>query len=262
MRRYLRIYIRFIKNTIIREMEFRLNFFIWGMAMLVELGINLLFFNNLYGNIDNIAGWDKYELFFYIGFVQLLLAGFMVFIFPNLVALPWLINSGELDYLLLKPINSQFLISLRNVNFGYLINIVAGIVLMLYGGMRVKFDIGPLAVINSLFYSFIGTLILYSIFFNFSILSIWIKRAEFASTLFFSLWSFMRNPSTIYGNFIRCVFTYVFPILLVCTVPVEILLKKINYKMLLSTLIISILWFGGSIVLWRSAVKHYSSASA
>ena len=48
MRRYMRIYGIFIKNTLIREMEFRLNFFIWGFAMLVEFGIHFLFFHNLH----------------------------------------------------------------------------------------------------------------------------------------------------------------------------------------------------------------------
>lgn len=262
MKRYVRIYKGFIRNTLIRDMEFRLNFFIWGMAMTVELGINLLFFNNIYGNIDDIAGYGKYEWFFYLGLVQLILAAFMVFLFPNLAGLPWLINGGELDYLLLKPVNSQFFISLRGANFGYVINAVVGTVLMIYGGVNAGIDINIRSVAGAVFYSLVGTLILYSILFNISILSVWLKKADFASTLFFNLWSFMRYPSAVYGNMMRVVFTYILPILLVCTAPVEILLKKVSATTLVATLLICFVWFGGSILLWRVAVKHYSSASS
>ena len=165
----MRIYGIFIKNTLIREMEFRLNFFIWGFAMLVEFGIHFLFFHNLYGSVEEIAGWNRYEWLFYLGFVQLMLAVFMVFLFPNLVALPWRINSGELDYFLLKPVNTQFLVSLGNMNFGYLVNIAAGMILMGYGsaGLQLQIDIQEAA--GALFFALTGTLILYSIFFNVSI---------------------------------------------------------------------------------------------
>lgn len=262
MRRYVRIYMEFIRNTLIRDMEFRLNFFVWGIAMIVEMGIHLLFFHNIYGNIDDIAGYGKYEWFFYLGLVQVILAVFMVFVFPNLAGLPWLINGGELDYLLLKPVSSQFYISLRNANFGYMINIPEGIILMVYGGNHGEIHISLQSAAGAAIYSIVGILILYSILFNLSILSVWMKKADFASTLFFNLWSFMRYPSDVYGNIMRIVFTYLLPVLLVCAVPMEILLKKVSITTLLITMLIGFIWFTGTILLWRIAVKHYSSASS
>ncbi|MDE6601978.1 MAG: ABC-2 family transporter protein [Lachnospiraceae bacterium] len=262
MRRYVKIYMGFIRNTLIRDMEFRLNFFVWGIAMTVEMGIHLLFFHNIYGNIDDIAGYDKYEWFFYLGLVQLMLAVFMVFVFPNLVSLPWLINGGELDYLLLKPVNSQFYISLRNANFGYMVNVPAGIILMIYGSIHMKIDISVWSAASVLLYSSVGILILYAILFNLSILSVWLKKADFASTLFFNLWSFMRYPSDVYGKVMRIVFTYLLPVLLICTVPMEIILKKVEGITLLIMLFSCFIWFMGSILLWKIAVKHYSSASS
>lgn len=239
-----------------------MNFFVWGIAMTVEMGIHLLFFHNIYGNIDNIAGYSKYEWFFYLGLVQMILAIFMVFVFPNLAGLPWLINGGELDYLLIKPVCSQFYISLRNANFGYMINVPAGIILMIYGGNHAKIDISLQSVTGAALYSIVGILILYSILFDLSILSVWLKKADFASTLFFNLWSFLRCPSDVYGNAMRIVFTYVLPVLLVCTVPMEILRKKAGVVTLCITMFIGFMWFMGTILLWKIAVKYYFSASS
>lgn len=258
----MRIYGIFIKNTLIREMEFRLNFFIWGVAMLVEFGIHFLFFHNLYGSVEEIAGWNRYEWLFYLGFVQLMLAVFMVFLFPNLVALPWRINSGELDYFLLKPVNTQFLVSLGNMNFGYLVNIAAGMILMGYGsaGLQLQIDIQEAA--GALFFALTGTLILYSIFFNVSILAIWLKKADFASALFFNLWSFMRQPSSVYGDIAGIFLTYFFPVLLICTPSAEILLGRARPATLSLAFLIGLVWFGGSILLWKRAVRRYSSAGS
>ena len=72
----------------------------------------------------------------------------------------------------------------------------------------------------------------------------------------------MRYPSDVYGNIMRIVFTYLLPVLLVCAVPMEILLKKVSITTLLITMFIGFIWFTGTILLWRTAVKHYSSASS
>lgn len=258
----MRIYGIFIKNTLIRDMEFRMNFFMWGFAMLVEFGIHFLFFHNLYGNVEEIAGWNRYEWLFYLGFVQMILAVFMVFLFPNLVALPWKINSGELDYLLLKPVNTQFLVSLGNMNFGYLVNIVAGGILVSYGSSRLHLRIDIQVAAGTLFFAFTGTLILYSIFFNFSIMAIWLKKADFASSLFFNLWSFMRQPSSVYGDIPGLFLTYFLPVLLICTPSAEILLGRAGLTSLSFAFLISLAWFCGSVLLWKKAVKRYSSSGS
>lgn len=262
MKRYFRIYKCFIRNVFVRETEFRLNFFIWGIAMMVELCIHVVFFDNLYGSIDDIAGWSKYEWFFYMGFVQIILTLFMIFLFPNLVGLPGIINGGGLDYFLLKPINTQFFISLKNANFGYAVNMVTAVILLAYGGAHIDISINGLMVIGAAVYAIVGIMILYSLFFILSMTAIWTKRADFASNLFFQLWSLMRNPSSVYGRIARFIFSYIFPVILVCSTPVEVLLKKANFQTLFATAVVGAFWFWASAAVWKIAVRHYTSASS
>lgn len=262
LKRYLRVYRTCLRIGLIREMEFRLNFFVWGLAMLVEYLIIWLFFYTIYENVNAIAGWSKYEWYFYLGYVQVLLTLFMTFLFPNLVALPWKINSGDLDFYLLKPINIQFLVSLNSMNFGYVVNFIPGFILMSYGFRNKMITMSITQIVGIIIFSIIGILILYSIFLLTVTISIWTKRANFASDLFFQLWSFLRNPAFVYSKIFRIFFSYVLPILLVGTVPVRIFLGRSDNFMMVSAVVLGGSWFIGSSFFWRKAIQSYTSASS
>lgn len=260
--RYIKVYRTCLKNSLVREMEFRLNFYIWGLAMLMEYSVVLLFFNGIYAAVDSIGGWTKYEYYFYLGFMQILLTAFMIFIFPNVCSLPYKINSGEMDFILLKPISSQFMVSLKNINYGYIVNIFAGFALIAYGLADAAVNISLVTIIAALVYSVIGTAILYSIFFVLSTVAIWTKRAGFASDIFFNLWEFMRLPGSVYGYLSRVIFTYIFPILLICSVPVDVFLNRSDAETMITAAIIAVIWFAASILFWNRSIKSYTSASS
>lgn len=260
--RYLRVYRTCLKNALIREMEFRLNFFIWGLAMLVEYVIIITFFNYIYGSVQEIGGYTKDQFYFYLGFVQLSLTVFMIFVFPNTVSIPWRINSGEMDFLLLKPISSQFMLSLKNVNFGYIVNVVAGIVLAVYGITGADMHFSAMQIIGCLFYFILGTVLLYSVMFTITILAIWTGRSDFASELFFNMWSILRNPASIYGNVVRVIISYILPVLLIVSTPVDVLFGKANLLQAGITLLISVGWFALSVLVWKRCIRNYTSASS
>lgn len=262
MLRYLRVYRTCLKNALIREMEFRLNFFIWGLAMLAEYLIIITFFSFIYGSIQEIGGYTRDQFYFYLGFVQLSLTVFMIFVFPNTVSIPWRINSGEIDFLLLKPISSQFLLSLKNVNYGYIVNVVAGIVLAIYGITGAGMHFSAMQVMGCLVYFIMGTVLLYSIIFTTTIAAIWTGRSDFATALFFNMWSILRNPASIYGNVVRIIISYGFPILLVVSTPVDILFGKATLLQAGITLVISMGWFILSILVWKRCIRNYTSASS
>lgn len=260
--KYLKIYRTCLKNALIREMEYRLNFIMWGLVMFVEYGTIVVFFDTIYANVDQVAGWTKYEFFFYLGFVQIILTAFMIFIFPNLIGLPWKISGGELDFLLLKPVNTQFMISLKDVNYGNYASIIAGLILISYSLYNIKIKITFFCLFGTVVYPIFGTMILYSIFLIMDTVSIWTKRSDFASNLYFNLWAFMRNPSSVYGNITRIILTYVFPVILICTTPVEVFLDKGTMETQILTILIGTGWFLGSIAFWRLSIKSYTSAGS
>lgn len=131
-----------------------------------------------------------------------------------------------------------------------------------FGFMHINVSINGLMVIGAAVYAIVGIMILYSVFFILSLISIWTKRADFASNIFFQLWSFMRNPSSVYGKTARFIFSYIFPVILICSTPVEILLKKVSLQTLFTTAMVGALWFWGSAAAWKYAVRHYTSASS
>ena len=259
--RHLRIYKILVKLSFIREMAFRANFFIWFAVFAVDFAIYYFFYNSIYNNIDLIADWSKYEWLFYLGYEHIILAIFTG-MFMDVVGLPNSINRGNLDYILLKPIDSQFLASLGCFRLGYLSNAIPGIILMIYCIPEIDFSISLLSISAAIIYTLVGLSILFSILLIISIIAIWIKRASFVSPLFVQLTDFMRMPKSIFGKVTGAIFTYILPILLVCSAPVGILISKPNTTTLVITLAVGIFWFTLSRMLWKFSLKHYEGASS
>lgn len=255
--RYLRIWKCCLTIALVREMQFRLNFLMWGLAMLAEFSVLLLLHGSLFGLTDTIAGWNRWQWSLYLGLGQVMLTLFMVFVFPNLVGLPWQVNSGGLDFHLLRPADSQFMVSLARANLGYLVNLPLGILLLGYGMGGASFP-GLLAVIPGLVWTLSGLLLLYAIFMVAVTVSVWSKRAGFASELFFGLWQYMRQPPDVFGRGAGFVFTWLVPVLAVVAAPARLFLGKGGIVTAFPALALAVLWFCAARLLWKRALKSYT----
>ncbi len=235
---YLAVFLMFARNSLIREMTFRTNFLIelvtsfsWS---LMNLAFYALVFNLMYreGRYD-IAGWGQYEFFVFIAttiFVNSLVEAFFM---DNAEELSELTRTGGLDFALLKPIDTQFLVSLRKINWSGLTKLVLVAGLLAYSLPRIDgLRVTPLAVVLYLLYVVLGTLILYSVMIALAATSIWLGRNQSLYDFWFYITNFSRYPMEIYdgpyGRPLRHVFTFVVPILVVINVPAAILAKPLS----------------------------------
>ena len=172
IKKYLKIYAKLFKFSIIRETTYHLSFII---SILVELGyiaVLIVFFKVIYANIPTIAGWTYYEMLFMLGLNVIsseLLLG-LTYIF-NLKTLPSEIVDGSLDLKLLKPINPLFHVSFARPFFISLIACLPGVYLMIYSA---EFLMSNISLLNLMLGSIIfiaGFIIGYSILVIFSSLS-------------------------------------------------------------------------------------------
>jgi len=228
--------------------------------MLAEFAVLLLLHGSLFGMTETIAGWDRWQWSFYLGLGQIILTVFMVFAFPNLVGLPWQVNGGGLDFLLLRPVDSQFMVSLARANMGYFVNLPLGLLLLGYG-LRGTGLPGFVPTIAGLFWSLSGLLLLYAVFMVAVTISIWSRRAGFASELFFGFWEYLRQPPEVFGRAAGFIFSWLVPILMVVSAPARLFLGG-GLVGALPAMILSILWFGVARLLWNRAVKSYTGCGS
>jgi len=228
----------FARNSLIRDMTFRANFLIELVSSLSWAIMNLGFYTIVFDLMqDNgrysIAGWGKYQFFVFIA-TTILVNGLVEALFmENAEELSEMTRTGGLDYVLLKPMDPQFLISVKKINWASLGKLLLAIGLLAYALPRIPdFKLSAMQVLLYPIYVVLGVLILYSIMIALAATSIWLGRNQSLYDFWFYLTNFSRYPMEIYegpyGTPLRQAFTFIVPILVVINVPAAILAKPLS----------------------------------
>src|SRR6266496_2720075 len=126
MRRYIEIYSIMLRNSLIREMSFKANFLLWMIVEVLWFCGQIVFFSIIFGNVDRIGDWTKWEVVLLIGTHQMISQLFQAFFFVNVAAVPELVRTGKLDSLLVLPIDSQFAVSTKQFGLDSVVNAALG----------------------------------------------------------------------------------------------------------------------------------------
>src|SRR5687768_15603026 len=130
---YLRVFLTFARNSLVRDMTFRVNFLIECASSVTWTMMNLGFYLLIFTHTDQIGantGWGKWEFFAFLATTMLVNSLVQAFFMPNCEDISELIRTGGLDFALLKPIDTQFVISLEKIDWSSLANFFAGLVLL------------------------------------------------------------------------------------------------------------------------------------
>src|SRR5256712_11663060 len=150
LRRYLSIYTALWKNSVTREMIFKANFLLWMVVEVLWFGLQLSFIGVLYLHTEHIGSWTKWEVVMLIGGSHFIQQIFQAFFLINCTNLSELIRTGKLDFLLLLPVNTRFVVSLRQVDLGAFINAGFAIAVMTYAGHQMHLVPSVLQVLGFL----------------------------------------------------------------------------------------------------------------
>ncbi len=263
MTRYLAIYRLTARNSLIREMSFKLNFLLWMIVELLWFIGQLIFIEVLYGQVQEIGGWSKWQLVTLVGIHQIISQLFQSFFYLNLAALPELIRTGRLDLLLTLPLDAQFAISTRQVSFDSLLNVLVGVGIVVFS--LVKLSILPsfshllLAAIAIA----LGVAVHYAVMFGLACISFWSVRAGFVHG-YFNLFMIGRYPQTVFRGLFRFIFTWLIPIIWVSNLPAELLARPFEspWVALLALTAGTVGVLAATRALWLLALRRYSSASS
>ncbi|MEO1618159.1 MAG: ABC-2 family transporter protein [Planctomycetota bacterium] len=241
LKRYLRVFLTFARNSLIRDMTFRTNFLLQCVSSLgwtaMNVGFYLIIFEHT-GSIGEGTGWDRDRFFLFIATTWLINSLVQAFFMPNAQEFSEMIRTGGLDFALLKPIDTQFLISFRRVDWSQLSNFFAGglIGLVSLWNLATR-EVDPMVPTFSsvvLYFVFLlcGILMMYSLMIMLSATSVWLGRNQSLYNFWFYITNFSRYPMEIYnrgwGKPLFGLFTFVIPILLVVNVPARLLAKPLS----------------------------------
>lgn len=261
MKRYWRVYRSFFTSSLARELEFKANF----IAKLAQNSMWIFFFLMIlfvvYGRTSSIAGWGRGDAFVLAATVFIMNAVFNALFF-SLQEIPTQIRMGTMDFVVTKPMDSQFWVSTRKFNFDQMGTIIAGIVMLALGTQVANVHPSPAQWIAYLILLATSISIFYS--FNLAMMTtaIWLVRVDNLWVLGESLVGVARYPIDIYETGLRRFLTFVVPLAFLSTVPARELVKGFDAAAVGEGLLWSIVVLCLSRVFWLKAMRSYTSASS
>lgn len=258
--KYWKILKLFWATSIAAELEYRINFAIATLTSIGSLSGSLFSLFLFYRKGYSFQGWSWQEALVVLGVFTLFQGFAATFLSPNLNQIVRQVQLGTLDFVLLKPISSQFWLSLRSISPWGLPDLLFGVVLIGYAGRQLS--IGFTDYLLSLVPLLLGFLTLYSLWFMLGATSIWFVKVYNVTEVLRGLVEAGRFPIAAYPIAYRFFFTFIVPVVFLTTVPAEVMLQRSSMSWLVSgaALAIGLLWC--SRLFWRFALRFYTSASS
>jgi ABC-2 type transport system permease protein len=264
MRRYLEIYWLMIRNSLIREMNFKANFTLWMVVEFLWFIGQIIFLEVLFSHVDSIGDWSKWECVLLVGTHQITAQLFQAFFYVNLAELPDLIRTGRLDIMLLLPVDAQFAVSTRKFGMDNVVNALVGVAIVIF--CLVKLHVVPQPHQVALYAVAIafGIAVHYAVLFGLATVAFWIVRAQGLIYGYYNVFNIARYPDVVFHGIFKVIFSYFIPVIIVANVPARILARSLEspWNGLAQLAAAATFIALATRAFWLFALRRYSSASS
>ena len=264
--RYLRLFLAFGRFSLLNEMAFRGNYLLKVCVELLWLGLMLVFYRTIFSRTSNVADWSEAQFLFFLGCYYALDGLIETLFLSNASEFAELVRSGNLDLVLLRPIDEQFLVSFRNVEWSTAPNVVMGAALMAIGLYQTGWGFEPARLLTFAVAFACGLAMAYSFLIVLASTSVWMVRSQSLFELWWLFTSLMRYPREIFrapwAAPIGWFFSFVVPALLVTNIPATTMVKVLEPWLVLYMVGATVVLLWASRWFFKRALQSYRSASS
>jgi len=258
---YWDVFITTLKNNFVKEFIYRANTFAMTFADIIWVFVEFAFFEVIYSNIGSINGWSREQCFFFLGIFISSDALFTTLFQRSFWDFPFLINRGDLDVLLTKPVHAVFLATTKDINFTQVVNLILGVWIIHHYGNSAGFH-GGIAWFAVAFWVVVGLLTQFLMRFISVVCAFWLERGITVSQLYYQLYSLANKPEGLYPVAIRYVIKTALPFAFMGSIPARALMGKLSIGEYFLVLIVLIAYVLFASSLWKRGLKRYQSASS
>src|SRR5437868_3054145 len=253
-----------LRNSLIREMSFKANFLLWMLVEVLWFFGQIVFFSIIFGNVDRIGDWTKWEVVLLVGTHQIIAQLFQAFFFVNVANIPELVRTGKLDSFLVLPVDSQFAVSTRQFGLDSVINAIVGAVVVCLSLSKLHIVPSSLSIVLYFIALGFGIAVHYSIMLSLAAVSFWIVRAQGLVYGYFNFLNIARYPDAIFPRFFKIIFGWIVPVVIVANIPARLPIKSFGQPgpLMFQLVVASTVVFCLSRAFWGFALRRYSSASS
>jgi ABC-2 type transport system permease protein len=262
LRRYLTIYGALWRTSVTREMSFKGNFLLWVLVELCWFGLQLAFVGVIFSQTKTVGTWTAWQVVLLTGTSNFIQEIYQAFFLVNCTNLSELVRTGKMDFLLLLPANTRFIVSMRQVDIPSFANAAFALCVMTFAAHKLQLHPTAMQFIGFGALCVAGLLVHYSLMFMLASVCFWTVRAQGIVWGYYNLFNIARMPDEAFRGAFKAVFTFALPVLLVSNVPVRVLADKITSPLMWLALIgLGAVWAAISEWFWRKSLRRYTSAS-
>ncbi|HUM28305.1 MAG TPA: ABC-2 family transporter protein [Anaerolineales bacterium] len=252
----------FLKVNIQMSLAYRADTLVNILLNLMWLGWELLSLNIIFNNTDTLGGWGIGELIALLGVFRLVNTMMIAFIWPNTEKFNQSIRDGSMDYTILQPVNSMFLVTFSRITvWRFWDLILAGVLIVVGVNMSAATTTAP-QVLTFMLLAITGMIIIYSLWIVLIALTFWFVKFDNNVTILQALLDAGRYPATVYPVWLRVIVTFIIPIAVATTIPLQALRGELVSVQVLGFVLVSIVSFMFASRVWKAGLKQYSGASS
>jgi ABC-2 type transport system permease protein len=258
VRRYLRLLSIQLKAAALLSLQYRLDFFVqvamslfWSATALIPLWV-------LFSMRAGVAGWSAHEALIVAGFFIALKGVLQGAVQPSLTNVVEHIRKGTLDFLLLKPVDTQFLLSTSKLDLPRIVDVFAGFALAGWALSKSEAEPSLLSVALALLILGCAVAILYALWILVVSLAFYVVKIDNLSYLIVSTFDAARFPSSVFRGALAFVFTFVVPLALMTTYPALALLDRLAFRQVATSLLVAAGFLAASRAVWLRSVRSYT----
>jgi ABC-2 type transport system permease protein len=262
MTRYLRLLTVQLRTSLAQAMAYRADFIIQGAMAIITLGLTLLPLVVLFDQRSAVKGWDRSSALIVMAYFIAVKAVMEGIVSPSLVQLVERIRSGAFDYVLLKPIDAQLMVSAARFEPWHIFNFLGAVGIAIYALYTKGYTPNPEDVALGMALFIAGVFAMYSLWIVCAAASFWVVRLDNLTYLLGAIFDTARWPVQVFRGIWRVVFTFVIPVAVMTTFPAMALLGRLDGTAAIATVAGAAAMLVLSRLVWRSAIRNYTSASS
>ena len=262
LKRYVIIYMLFVKNSIMSQIEYRANFIAQISLEVTYLILKIIYVAIVYNAGVKVKGISPHAMLIFAGCFTLMTGIYCSLFYSNFVEIPNHVRNGTLDMYISKPVSLQFITTMRRFNLGLAIpNVTGGIIMISVGWTREGIPFNLKNIAGFIGFIAIGICLNYAIFIVPQLLSFWVVKMDGVNPISDSFWELNKLPMDIFGRWMQRVGIYIIPVFVISNFASQFVLGRLSSHQIIWALLAPFIFLYLSRKLWNRAVRKYTSVN-
>jgi ABC-2 type transport system permease protein len=262
LRRHARLWRGCFSLALVREAQFRAHFLTTIVIGLTQIVLGIIPVLVLFNFTDDVRGWTQADVIVVLGVQQAMMGMIGMIVTHNMWAMMEAVRNGDLDQMLIRPVDAQFYAATRWIRPDQMFNVLTGLVIVIIGLANGRGVPGPMQWIQGGVIFLCGFLLISCLYMAVSYCAFWTQSMAAAALVVGDVMNMGRYPIWFFPLAMRVALTFIIPVAFATTFPSEALTHGISWWIVLGSIAFAAVVVTGLRLLWNVAIKQYSSANA